>query len=63
MQIINDEFEIFLFVNHMILYTKDSKCSTRKLLYLRNLFSKVAEYKIQPYYVLTTNIQRKKSSK
>jgi hypothetical protein len=38
--------KIFLFAEDMILYLKDSKSSTQKLLDIINSYSKVAGYKI-----------------
>jgi hypothetical protein len=41
-----EEVKLYLFANDMILYLKDPKNSTRTLLDLINMFSKVAGYKI-----------------
>jgi hypothetical protein len=45
-QIGKEEVKLSLFVDHMILYLKDPKDSTKKFLDLINAFSKVAGYKI-----------------
>ena len=45
-QIGNEEVELSLFADDMILYIKNPKDSTRKLLELINEYSKVAGYKI-----------------
>jgi hypothetical protein len=41
-QIGKEEVKLFLFVDDMILYLQDSENSTKKLLDIRNTFSKVA---------------------
>jgi hypothetical protein len=43
-QIAKKEFEVFLFVDDMLIYITDSKNSTTELLQLINTFSKVAGY-------------------
>ena len=45
-QIGKEEVKLFLFADDMILYIKNPKDSTKKLLELINAFSKVAGYKI-----------------
>ena len=45
-QIGKEEVKLSLFADDMILYIKNSKASTRKLLELINEYSKVAGYKI-----------------
>ena len=45
-QIGKEEVELSLFADYMILYIKNPKDATRKLLELINEFGKVAEYKI-----------------
>jgi hypothetical protein len=56
--------KISLFADNMILYLKDPKNSTQKLLDTINSFSKVARYKINlqkslPFYTPTINKLRK----
>jgi hypothetical protein len=45
-QIEKEEVKLSLFADYMILYLKDSKKSTKKLLQIINSFGKVAVYKI-----------------
>jgi hypothetical protein len=45
-QIGKEEFKLSLFADDMILYLRDPKNSTKKLLEIINSFSKVAGYKI-----------------
>jgi hypothetical protein len=45
-QIVKEEVKLSLFTDDMILYPKDPKISTKKLLDLINTLSKVAGYKI-----------------
>jgi hypothetical protein len=56
-----------LLADDMILYVKDPKESTRKVLDLINTFSKVAGYKIKVqnivFFYTTTNLLKKKSGK
>ena len=45
-QIVKEEIKSYLFAENMIMYTKNLKVSTKKLLELVNEFSKIAEDKI-----------------
>jgi hypothetical protein len=47
-QIGNGKVKILLFADDMIVYLSDPKNSNRKLLNLKNNFSKLAGYKINP---------------
>jgi hypothetical protein len=44
-EIRKEETELSLFVDDMILYLKDPKDCTKKLLYLSNIFNKIGGYK------------------
>jgi hypothetical protein len=56
--------KLSLFVDDMILYLKDLKNSTKKLLHIINTFSKVARYKINIQksvaFICTNNEQTEK---
>jgi hypothetical protein len=57
-----EEVKQSLFADDMILFLRDSKNSTKKLLEIINFFSKVAGYKIN-IHILTMHRLRKKSGK
>jgi hypothetical protein len=61
-QIRKEVVPLFLFADDMILYLKDPKNSTKKLLDLINTFSKVAGYEINTQkslaFLYTNNEQR-----
>ena len=67
-QIRKDEIKLSLFANNMILYVRNPKGSIKKMLELKNEFSKVSGYKINTYksvslYTPTANYQKEKLKK
>jgi hypothetical protein len=68
-QIGKEEVKLSVFTDNMILYLRDPKNSTKKLLEIINSFDKVAGYKISIhynqwlFYIPTMNKLRKKSGK
>jgi hypothetical protein len=67
-QIGKEEVKLSLFADDMILYLRDPKNSTKKLLEIINSFSKVAGYKISiqksvAFYMPTIHSLRRKSGK
>jgi hypothetical protein len=55
-QIGKETVKIFLFADNMILYLKDPKNSTQKLLETINRYSKVAGYKNQHRKIISMSI-------